>query len=285
MLEATKQKKITLGENTTPITYLFGVAQRIESLGEEPIKNQITATIKKTFVKKDSLGYLYKIEVTDRKQSNIDDMLGLEKELAFLQKNILLYTNSFGEIISIVNRGQIAEDWYDQAKLIKKSYRYLMSEIDQFLIGINDLLNDNESFVSLIKKSEIYSLLFPPVYDQQLMKKITIEQQKNFDHFFDATSLPLKIKTAITGINAQTKGKQIVRSGKLDMARFDKESASELFTKSYEVNEYALNFNVSYLETFDLDEENQVDKANGMLGAKINDLYQLKQMSKLKKNK
>ena len=119
---AIQQKKLLLTEEISTITYDFGIVQRIESLGEEPIKNQITATIKKTFVKKDSLGYLYKIEVTDRKQSNIDDMLGLEMELAFLQKNILLYTNSFGEIISIVNRGQIAEDWYDQAKLIKKGY-------------------------------------------------------------------------------------------------------------------------------------------------------------------
>jgi len=282
MLVSTKQKKIVISENIDPIIYDFGIAQQIVS-PEETSKNQITATVEKTFVKKDQVGYLYVVKIMDRKQSNTDDMFGLEQELASLVKNIALYTNPQGEIITIVNKGQIAEDWYDQAKRIKKEFDYLIPEMNEFLSGIDSLIEDNESFVSLVKKSEIYSLLFPPIYHQELMQKITIQQGKNFDNFFDATTLPFTIDTAVAGINADTKGKQIIRSGKLDTARFDKESASELFTKSYGVHEYALNFDTSYLETFDLDEKNQVDKANGMLGVKVNDLYQLKQISKLKK--
>jgi len=282
MTVSTKQKSLVLSEVTDTIYYDFGIAQQIVS-PEETTKNQITATIEKTFVKKDQLGYLYNVKILDRKQSNTEDMFGLEQALAFLQKNIVLYTNSQGEIITILNRGQIAEDWYDQAKTIKKDFAYLIPEMNKFLAGINNLLEDNESFVSLITKSEIYSVLFPPIYNHDLMKKITIQQEKDFDNFFDTTTLPLSIDTAVTGINAKTKGKQLIRSGKIDTARFDKESASELFTKSYGIHEYALNFNTSYLETFDLDQKNQVDKATGMLGVKVNDLYQLKQMSKLKK--
>ena len=278
----TKRKSLVLAENIKTTKYVFWVVQQIIS-PEETTKNQITATIEKTFIKKDPLGYLYNVQITTRKQSNTDDMFGLEQELAFLQQNITLYTNSQGEIITVLNRGQIAEDWYNQAKLIKKEYAYLIPEIDAFLKGIDDLLEDDKAFVSLIKKSEIYSILFPPVYNQKLMQKITVQQQKNFDNFFDATILPLNIDTTITGINAETKGKQIIRSGKLDRVRFNKASASELFTKSYGVHEYALNFEASYLETYDLDNENKVDKATGMLGVTVNDLYQLKQISKLKK--
>ncbi len=282
MLASTKQNEIIIAENIDPIIYDFGIAQQIVS-PEETSKNQITATIEKTFVKKDQIGYLYTIKVVDRKQSNTDDMFGLEQELASLQKNIALYTNQQGEITTIINRGQIAEDWYDHAKRVKKEFDYLIPEMNQFLTGIDELVNDNESFVSLVKKSEIYSLLFPPIYNQKLMQKIVIQQEKDFENFFDTTTLPLTIDTAVSGINANTKGKQLLRSGKLDTARFDKTSASELFTKSYGVHEYGLNFDTSYLETFDLDQKNQVDKANAMLGVKVNDLYQLKQISKLKK--
>ncbi|WP_298541129.1 hypothetical protein [uncultured Aquimarina sp.] len=284
MLATIQQKSLLLSENTDTILYDFGVVQQVIS-PEETTKNKITATVEKTFVKKDQLGYLYNVKISNRSQSNIDDMFGLEQELAFLQKNIVLYTDTHGEIITILNRGQIAEDWYDQAKRIKKEFNYLIPEIQNFLSGIDSLIDDDKSFVALIKKSEIYSVLFPPIYNQELMKKITIEQQKDFDNFFDTTTLPFRIDTAITGIHADTKGKQLIRSGKIDKARFNKEVASKLFAKSYGVHEYALNFEASYLETFDLDQKNQIDKANAMLGVKVNDLYQLKQISKLKKKR
>jgi len=282
MSTSTIQKDLVLSENLDTIIYEFGVVQQM-IYPEETVKNRITATIEKTFIQKDDIGYLYNVQISDRNQVNLEDMLGLENELSFLQKNITLYTNAQGEIISILNRGEINEDWYDQAKLIKKEYSYLTPDIDPLLSGIEDLIKDNDSFVSLIKKSEIYSALFPPIYNQDLEKKITLEQEKDFDNFFDTTTLPLIVTTALTGINAITNGKQIIRSGKIDNYRFNKESASELFTKAYGVTEYALNFDASYIETFDLDQNNQVDKVNIMLGVKVNDLYQLKQISKLKK--
>lgn len=282
MSTSTLEKRVVLSENLDTKTYEFGVVQQLIS-PEETIKNRITATVEKTFIQKDDIGYLYNVQITNRSQNNIEDMLGLENKLSFLQKNITLYTNAQGEIISILNRGEINEDWYDQAKLIKKEYSYLTSDVDELLSGVEALIKDNDAFVSMIKKSEIYSALFPPIYNQDLEKKITINQEKDFNNFFDNTTLPFQITTALTGINENTKGKQIVRSGKIDNYRFNKESASELFTKSYEVSEYSLKFDASYLETFDLDKDNQVDKVNIMLGVTVNDLYQLKQISKLKR--
>lgn len=282
MSTSTVHKELVLSQDLDTITYEFGMVQQIIS-PEGTVKNRITASVEKTFIQKDDIGHLYNVQINDRIQDNLDDMLGLENELSFLQKNITLYTNAQGEIISILNRGEINEDWYDQAKLIKKEYSHLTSDIDIFLSGVEALIKDNDSFVSMIKKSEIYSALFPPIYNQDLEKKIIIEQEKDFNNFFDTTTLPLTITTALTGINKNTKGKQIVRSGKIDNYRFNKESASELFTEAYGITEYALNFNTSYLETFDLDQDNQVDKVNIMLGVTVNDLYQLKQISKLKK--
>jgi len=279
-----QQKSLSLSENTDTSIYDFGLVQQVISPEEISI-NKITATVEKTFVKKDHLGYLYNIKISNRSQSNTDAMFGLEEKLAFLQNNIVLYTNTQGEIITILNRGQIAEDWYDVAKCIKKDFKYLLPEMKEFLFGIDSLIQDNALFVGMIKKSEIYSALFPPIYDQHLVQKITIEQQKKIENFFDSETLPLTIQTAITGINKDNKGKQLIRSGNLDLAQFDKESVSELFTRSYGVHEYALNYDVSYLEVFDLNPKNQVDKANIMLGVKVNNLYQLKQISKLTKKK
>lgn len=281
MAEIKTQKHISLTEKTDTIFYDFGMAQHTIS-PEETTTNQITASIEKTFIKRDLQGFLYSIKVSDRSQSNMDDLLGLEHLLAFLQKKIILYTNIHGEIISIVNRTQIIEDWYDQAKIIKKEYNELIPKMDEFIAGIKVLLEDDKRFVSFIKKSEVFSLLFPPIYSQGLMQKVSIKQNKKFDNFFDTTTLPITLDTTVTGINSLTNGTQLMRSGKLDTYRFDKELASELFTKAYGVHESALNFDISYLETFDFDKECQVDKANILLGVKVNDLYTLKQVSKLK---
>jgi len=282
MLVAKKNRDLILSEKEGTILYEFGIAQQIIS-PEEIIKNRITAEIEKTFIKKDHIGYLYQVKINKRSQSNTEDMLGIEDELAFLEKEIVLYTNDKGKIISIVNRGQIKEDWYFRAKRIQKEYKQIIPEVSKFVYAIEALINDNVAFVSLIQKSEVYSALFPPVYNQNLAKKKTIQQYKNFDNFFDTTTLPFKIDTVLTGINTLTQGKQMIRSGKLDTSIFNKTSASELFTKVYGAHEYSLNFKASYLETFDLDQEGEVDKSTIMLGVTVSDIYQLKQISKLKK--
>jgi hypothetical protein len=279
-----KKNELLLPENTDTVIYDFVEVQQIVS-PEETIENQIAANVEVTLLEKNHYGFLYNIEIHKRYQSNTEGMLGLDEALAFLQKKIVLYTNIHGEIISIVNRGQIAEDWYDQAKIIKKEFKYLIPKMDDFLDGVSTLIDDSDLFVNFVEESEVFSLLFPPVYNYHLMKEVSIEQNKSFGNFFDTTSLPLTVQTTVTGINKNTKGKQLMRFGQLDTFKFNKESASKLFTQSYGIHESALSFEVSYLESFDLDKEDMVDKASAMLGVKVNNLYHLKQISKLKKKK
>ncbi|WP_062059784.1 hypothetical protein [Aquimarina longa] len=282
MITTPIQEDILLSTNTTPIIYDFGVSQHNISK-EKIIKNQIKAVIKKTLIQKDSLGYLYFVETIDRSQTNLEGILKLENSLALLQKKIALYTDPHGKIISIINRGEIKENWYDLSKKIKKEFAHIIPKMDTFLKGIDKVIDTNDSFVSLIKKSELFTLLFPPIYNNQLLNTAQIHQEKDFDNFFDTTTLPLAIQTTLTGINSNTKEKQVLRSGKLDHSRFDKENATKLFTESYGTHQSNTDFKVSYLETLDLDEFNIITKGNGMLGVTVEDLYSFRQMSMLKK--
>lgn len=275
-----KDDVLSLKEKKESCFYNFGVVQLVET-PDEKTENKITATIEKEFIKKDKFGYLYTIRVTDRKQSNIEEMLGVEEALFFLKKKVVLYTSQYGEVISVVNRPQIKEDWYEESKKFKANFTGILPDINQFIDGVNGLLDDNKAFVNFIKKSDIYNILFPTIYNVDLEQRIAIQQKKEFHNFFDRYSLPLNLDTKIVGRNIDTNGLQIIRGGKLDTYRFNKEGASEMFKHQYGVHHTALKFNVSYMETYDTDSLGGIDAANNMLGVQVSELYSLKQITKL----
>ena len=135
----TKKRPITLDNSTTPINYHIETSTLLVS-NEDQIVNTITADISKTFIQKDSFGTLFSLEVKNRKQSNLDGNASLENELAWLQQELILYCNDKGEIINIVNREHIKEEWFSRKKEIKKSHKYIIDDIDIILQGTIHLL-------------------------------------------------------------------------------------------------------------------------------------------------
>ncbi len=279
-------KELTLSIHEDCEFYDFGMIQHTSMKGKaKTIKDKYTATIEKQFLSKDSRGYLYNVEIRDQKHSNTDEVFKTEEVFAFLLQKLVLYTNNHGEISSIVNLNQIKEDWYDQAKSIKQNYKHFVPNIEETIDSLEFLIRNPIEYINFIKKSQIYSLLFPDYYDHNLEHKIEIEQQKVIERFFDTVALPLELKTKLSGFNTITNGFQLIRSGRLDKYHFDKEGASELFSDLYSIHESALNFEASYLETYDLNSNNTTDKANTMLGVKVNDVYQVKEVCNLSKRK
>ncbi len=284
MVLKTLQNNLLLSEDIKTVSYDFWVTQHIKST-ESVVKNEIKAEVQKTFVKKDELGYLFSVEVDQRSQSNREGALGIDDAISFLQKSVTLYTNIHGEIIKVVNTGQIKEDWDRAYKTMDTDLDQLPSEKDAFLKGIDALLSDNVSFVSFLQKSELYTMLFPPIYGHDILEKRVINQKKSFDNFFDTTTLPVQLETSLIGVNPETKGKQVVRSGYLDTYRFDKMSAAKMFTEVYGIHESATGFKTNYLETYDLLHDNSVDKCTTMMDVTVKDLYNYRHISKLiKKN-
>ncbi|WP_378172833.1 hypothetical protein [Aquimarina sp. SS2-1] len=249
---------------------------------EEPIENRVRYKVKKSFIRKDPIGYLFSLEVIERIQSNKEDIRAIEDELANLQKKLVLYTDEHGDIISIVNRGEIAEEWDDHKNNFKKTHKESLDDVDLFVTGVDAIINNQTEFLNLVKKSEVASLVFPPIYKQNLLFQESIKQRKVLYDFFDTTALPFRMDTKVVAMNEKTMGYQIIRSGDIDIPRFDEESASALISNLFDVHKYNIKIESNCLEVFDLNDDDIVEDATMLLNVEVPGIYSYRQISKLK---
>ncbi|GAA0719151.1 hypothetical protein GCM10009430_17880 [Aquimarina litoralis] len=261
-------------------TYSITTSVFIKS-SEEPIENNIKSTVRKTFIQKDQIGHLFSVEVLERIQSNKEGIFSLEDKLNIIQHKLVLYTDQKGEIISIVNRGEIAEAWYDQQKILQKTFENDIEDIHVILEGIHQIIHDENEFLSLVKKSDIITLLFPPIYQQHITSEVSISQRKIFADFFDTTDLPFKVDTKVIAIHEVTKGYQIVRSGSLDTQLFDNEMATSLLGNLFKVHPYNINIDANYFEAQDLKENGDIEEGIFFLNIEVPEIYSYRQISKL----
>ncbi|KAA1248139.1 hypothetical protein [Aquimarina sp. RZ0] len=275
------KKDIDFYKNEYSVLYEIDTYRYIKS-PEEPIENRIQTKIKKSFIRKDPVGYLFSIEVLEREQSNKEDILDIEDQLANLQNKLVLYTDAHGDIISIVNRGEISEEWYDHKTIFKKTNKDSLENVDEFIEGVDSIINDHVEFLNLVKKSEVASLLFPPIYQYNLLAENSIKQQKVLYDFFDTTALPFRMDTKVIAMNEETLGYQIVRSGNIDTPRFDEKSASALISNLFDVHRYNIKIEGDYFEAIDLNDHNIVEEATLLLNIEIPGIYSYRQISKLK---
>lgn len=248
---------------------------------EEPIENNIKSTIKKTFIQKDQIGYLFSVEVLQRTQSNKEGIFSLEDKLSIIQHKLVLYTDQKGEVISIVNRGEIAEAWYDQQKILQKTFENDIEDIHVILEGIHQIIHDENEFLNLVKKSDIITLLFPPVYQQNITSEVSISQRKVFADFFDTSDLPFNVDTKVIAIHEVTKGYQIVRSGSLDTQLFDNETTASLLGNLFKIHPYNINIDANYFEAQDLKENGDAEESIFFLNIEVPEIYSYRQISKL----
>ncbi|MBQ4820624.1 hypothetical protein [Aquimarina sp. MMG016] len=276
-----KNRDIIYHHVTKPLNYHLETSTLLVSDSNQT-NNTITADVTKTFIKKDNSGTLFSVETKNRKQSNLEGNATLENELAWLQQKLVLYCNNHGEITTVVNRQQIKEDWYFHKKEVKKRHKKTIDNIDLILDGAEALLDDENAFIELICKSEIITLLLPPIYDQKLSRKKQLKQHKIFPLFFDDYELPLSIKTTLLD-NKEAVNNQIIRLGSIDNNQFKSAEIKRFFRKLYNAQDLAIDIDVAYLETLDLDKNNDIYAATQMMGVEIDSLYRYRQISKLKK--
>ncbi|MHA7059019.1 hypothetical protein ACWGOQ_0017470 [Aquimarina sp. M1] len=276
-----QKQDIDFRKDEYSVVYELDTFRYIKST-EAPVENRIRCKVKKSFIRKDPIGYLFSVEILTRTQSNKEGVLDIENQLAGLQKKLVLYTDQHGDIISIVNRGEIYEEWDDQKNTFKNAYKDDLENIDTFIEGVNAIINNHEEFLNFVKKSEVSTLLFPPIYQQSLLSQRSVKQQKVMHDFFDTTALPFCIDTRIVARNKQTMGYQIIRSGDIDNPRFDEESASTLISNLFDVHKYNIKIESNYLETLDLNNDDIIEEATMLLNVEVPGIYNYRQISKLK---
>ncbi len=276
-----KVKDIVLDNYKVSRHYQMEISTLLVS-NEDQVTNEITADVTKTLLKKDDGGAFFSVEVKNRKQPYLEGNALIENELTKLQEKLVVYCTNQGVITSIVNRGQIKEDWHFQKKRIKKAYKGEIEDIDLILEGTDLLLDDRAALLRLISESEIMTLLFPPIYNQELLERKTLDHDKVFSQFFDEYDLPLTIKTTLLD-HKEAVNNQIIRSGSLNNYEFELAEVKRFFRRLYNAQDLAIDIDVAYVETFDLDIDDNVYAGTQMMGVEIDQLYRYRKISKFKK--
>jgi len=278
----TQHQDFFIVKEQKPSLYNFGMVQVIKTR-ENTIQNRVEAKVKKTYLRTEDIGLLYRVEINDRTQTNIEGQLGVEKALSFLVRKLVLLINFKGEIIGVINGEQIKENWHRQMNNFKSNFKDSIPDLQEFLIAIDALIDDKQALLNLVNKSEVLTLLFPPVYEQKLFAKKIMDQQKDLYDFFENYALTLKLNTLLKNTYDEGGMTQIVRSGTLDKRRFKMDEVKKDLRAIYQIPNLSVKIKADYLEAIDLDYKNSVDASTQMLNVEIKHIYNLRQFSKLKK--
>lgn len=253
-----------------------------KTVSESDISENTTSfVVEKTLIKTDHIGFLYTLKITERKQSNYEELRAMEDYLSFLQKEIILYTDKLGHLKSIVNLREIEEEWTLCRSEFRKKFKKTPN-IDEIVERLNLLFKDMESFTLLFSQSELASLLFPPIYTELLTAKSHLLQQKNFDDFFGAYTLPLLLKTEV--IKLPTKDNQalkISREGTINNHLLKEDEIKQFFRDLYQSYSLIVDLNINYIELFDLDINNTIDYSMQIFSVKVGSIYSFEQFSKV----
>jgi len=262
--------------------YYVDTIQHIH-VNEHLTENRISTYVKKKYISKDDFGHLISLNTTSRKQSNIDGMLAVENKLSVLFEKVKLYLDDHGKIKSIVNLKEIRQDWYDQKRDFKKEFKYDIDKIDDFLDALDLTLENQKDCIQIIEKSDIATLLLPPIYNQEVFYEQVLTHKKVYDNFFGNNDVPISIETHLIAKNEIANGYQINRSGDIDYTSVNLNDIKSFFRKNYNNQSLNVKLDVAYMEAIDLDKNNDIDTATLMMGIEIKDLYQFRQISKTKK--
>ncbi|WP_346883763.1 hypothetical protein [uncultured Algibacter sp.] len=273
---------IGLNQKTRVQEYFVDTIQHIH-VNEHLTENRISTKVKKEYIEKDDFGHLLRFDITYREQTNLNGMLAVEDWLSVLFKKLILYLDDQGKIKSIVNLKEIKQDWYEQKDAFKKEFKFEINKINPFLEALDITLDNQKDFIQIIEKSDIATLLLPPIYNQELLLEKPVIEQKNYDNFFGNNDVPLNIDTSLLAYNEVTNGHQIFRTGEIDYVYVDLNGIKDFFRKNYNNQSLPAKLDVAYLEAIDLDQYHDVDIATLMMGIEIKNLYQFRQISKTKK--
>lgn len=255
--------------------------QKITSNGKESnciVKMNVT----KTFIEKNELGLLYKIEVSDRIQSNKENLRGVEDFLAPLQNVLLVYTDEMGYVKSIANLEKIKEKWVNKRGAFISKFGHI-EEIEEMTNRLDELMNNKDGFTNTFKQSDLGTLLFPPVYTEELNEETKVLQWKYFYNFFGAYILPLFIETQL--IENKEEGStatKVARIGIIDTEHFAEDEVKGLFREIYNTDDLNVDVAVNYAELYDLNKDSTIDKALQILFVAVGKTYIFDQMTKVK---
>lgn len=273
------QERVTIVATNKEQSYTLDIRQR-STVGGVANENLVKATIQKKCVRYNTTGFVYELTVTERTQSNLEEFRAIENDLAFLQKKIVVQTNLQGLPVSILNLGDIRYMWKYYQKIVKKTHKTTVN-IDTIIEETSTLLNNNKLFTENFINSEIGTLFFPPIYNILGAKGDVCKQEKEFNGFFGAVGLPLRLTTTLKEFSRTKEKAQILRQGEINENLFDHYTVRKQFRKLADNLQLAVPVTTKYIETYDLHTYYGIQHAGQLLYVEIPALFSYEQIARI----
>ncbi|SEM11050.1 hypothetical protein SAMN04487910_4129 [Aquimarina amphilecti] len=273
-----KKQKFSLPINTNSFKYRIETKQTINSMGANK-ENIIAYEVSKRFLKRDEFGYLFEVLVNTRERKTTDCNQEMDDYLSKLQEKIILYTNEIGQIISIVNFGEIVEIWEDIKRNFRKTFKKT-KDIDQIMEKMSLIMSKQDNFLTLYIKSEISSLLFPPIYIDELELLTTGTLQfKVIPYLFGVFSAPLNMLTKYLKDQSKNSERIIGRSGFIKESLFERIAIQQMYREIYSSPSMNASINCDCSEMFYINQENNINSSYQVLNVSIGEVYSFNQFT------
>ncbi|RNL83273.1 hypothetical protein ED312_15430 [Sinomicrobium pectinilyticum] len=273
-------EKITPKTVLSKATYQIDIRQRA-AMGSMPQENVVKIIAEKKLLSRDEEGFVYRLHIPERKQSNQEGIRALEYDLSWLQQKLELRTNNQGEVTHIFNLWEIEDIWRaNRNRFYQKHKRF--SAIEDVMEQTDVLLQNPERFISVFKESEVGSLLFPPLYEEHTEIGQKTAQHKVFEGFFETVDLPLLLTTTLKRRKELiANNAHLLRKGTLDTDRFDQKRVQKMFRKLADKITLKVGVDLNYLETYDLDRYDWIDYAGQLFRVRIKGLFTFEQIARI----
>lgn len=268
------QEKVLKDLNRNTVFYDIETYSSVTSL-EEVRENTLNSKVSKRFIYKNDFGYLYEVNILERKNPDNQGFNEMEGYLSRLQKKLLIYTNDMGSITSIPNIGEIRELWEDSKFEFKKKFKNI-HDIHNIVKRMDNILKSKRGFLEVFSQSEIGTLLFPGFYSKTLQKDKALLQRKFFQNFFGAYTLPILLETQIIKPDhIKNEAIKLIRTGSIEWQFFEEEEVKSFFREILKDYPYINRFDAFYSELYDLNNEHHITNALQLLYIKVGDVYSI----------
>ncbi|MFD0863741.1 hypothetical protein ACFQ1M_16115 [Sungkyunkwania multivorans] len=247
-MQAVETPCIFLNEGLISMDYEIDIAHQT-IIGEKTTSEVFSLLAKKELLKVDEIGHLYHIKVKEDIYKNSDSNIRYVEELSILHHNLVVYTNSTGQITDVVNRRAIKEEWETISPKLYSKYKKDPNTI-KYVTNVQQMLSDKDHFLEYIRNHSLIKALFPDIYHLEVGKQLV--KTSNVREPGTGIEMPIFMIGTPT-LDEKRSTIEILQIGKLDKERFDGQPLTRTLRKIYEIPHLPVEIDLNVFETCELD--------------------------------
>lgn len=196
---------------------------------------------------------LFRVSMTNYKQSNAEGMYKWVGMLHTLRKNLIISVDQNGMLDLVKNMNSVKEEWNKIKKIIDKEINDYSKYNDVLISGVENLVNDPIYFSRNLKFSYPYLYLFPPIFNKSLFSDKKEIGYRILYHLLNIREIPIITQEYLRKYDPINKQIEIEVEGKIDKNNFEQYKLTELIQMLKNRPRVPTIANLNYLERYQFD--------------------------------